>query len=112
MQIDLRSLMRKLDPTLRNTLNAAAGRCMTAGHFEITVEHWLIELLEDPASDVVPILRHFEISQVVFQRMLQKNLDLMRTGNSDRPGFSNMITSIIRDSWMGASVKMGHPLIR
>ena len=83
MQIDLGSLMRKLDPTLRQHAQCGGGPMPTAGRYEITVEHWLSSCSRTPA-DVVPILRHFEISQAVFQRMLQKNLDIMRTGNSDR----------------------------
>ncbi|MCC6651615.1 MAG: type VI secretion system ATPase TssH [Candidatus Eisenbacteria bacterium] len=112
MQIDFKSLMRKLDPTLRKTLEGAVGRCMTAGHYEVTVEHWLIQLLDDPGADVVPILRHFEVSQVILQRSLQKALDMMRSGNPGKPTFSNMLQSLIRDSWMGASLTMGHPTIR
>ncbi len=112
MQVDLKSLLRKLDPTCRKALEAALGRCMSAGHYELTVEHWLISLLDDPGADVVPILRHFEVSQVVFQRSLQKALDLMRSGNPGKPAYGTMLVSLLRDSWMGASLSLGHPLIR
>ncbi|MFN8587444.1 MAG: type VI secretion system ATPase TssH [Candidatus Eisenbacteria bacterium] len=112
MQVDLKSLLRKLDPTCRKGLEAALGRCMSAGHYELTVEHWLLSLLDDPGADVVPILRHFEVSQVVFQRSLQKALDLMRSGNPGKPAYGTMLVSLLRDSWMGASLSLGHPLIR
>ena len=81
MEVDLKQLPRKLNPTCRRTLEAGLGRCMAAGHYELTVEHWLLQLLEDPGSDLTPLLRHFEISQVIFQKTLQRALDGMRSGN-------------------------------
>ena len=112
MEVDLKQLPRKLGPTCRRTLEAALGRCMTAGHYELTAEHWLLQLLDDPGSDVLPILRHFEISQAVFQKTLQRGLDRLRAGNSGRPAFSPLLTLLMKDAWVNSSVTMGHPLIR
>ncbi len=112
MEVDLKQLPRKLDPTCRRTLEAALGRCMAAGHYELTVEHWLAQLLEDPGSDLQPILRHFEISQVIFAKTLQRALDRMKSGNTGRPVFNPNLTLLMKDAWINASVTMGHPLIR
>ena len=112
MEVDLKQLPRKLDPTCRRTLEAALGRCMAAGHYELTAEHWLIQLLEDPGSDLMPILRHFEISQVIFQKTLQRALDRLKAGNPGRPVFSPLLTLLMKDAWINASITMGHPLIR
>ncbi|MCC6348532.1 MAG: type VI secretion system ATPase TssH [Candidatus Eisenbacteria bacterium] len=112
MEVDLKQLPRKLNPTCRRTLEAALGRCMAAGHYELTAEHWLIQLLEDPGSDLMPILRHFEISQVVFQKTLQRALDQMKAGNPGRPVFSPLLTLLMKDAWINASITMGQPLIR
>jgi len=112
MEVDLKQLPRKLNPTCRRTLEAGLGRCMAAGHYELSVEHWLLQLLEDPGSDLTPLLRHFEISQVIFQKTLQRALDLMRSGNPGKPVFSPLLTLLMKDAWINASVTMGHPLIR
>ncbi len=112
MEVDLKQLPRKLGPTCRRTLEAALGRCMSAGHYELTAEHWMLQLLDDPGSDLLPILRHFEISQAIFQKTLQRALDRMKAGNTGRPAFSPLLTLLMKDSWVNASITMGHPLIR
>ena len=112
MEVDLKQLPRKLGPSCRRTLEAALGRCMTAGHYELTAEHWLLQLLDDPGSDLLPILRHFEISQAILQKTLQRGLDRLRTGNSGRPAFSPLLTLLMKDAWVNSSITMGHPLIR
>ena len=112
MEVDLKQLPRKLGPTCRRTLEAALGRCMTAGHYELTAEHWLLQLLDDPGSDLLPILRHFEISQAIFQKTLQRGLDRLKAGNTGRPAFSPLLTLLMKDAWVNSSITMGHPLIR
>jgi type VI secretion system protein VasG len=112
MEVDLKQLPRKLGPTCRRTLEAALGRCMTAGHYELTAEHWLLQLLDDPGSDLLPILRHFEVSQAIFQKTLQRGLDRMRAGNTGRPAFSPLLTLLMKDAWVNSSITMGHPIIR
>jgi len=112
MDVDLKQLPRKLAPTARRTLEAALGRCMSGGHYELSVEHWMLQILEDPGSDLLPILRHFEISQAIFQKTLQRALDRMKTGNSGKPVFSPLLTLLMKDAWMNASITMGHPMIR
>ena len=112
MEVDLKQLPRKLGPTCRRTLEAALGRCMTAGHYELTAEHWMLQLLDDPGSDLLPILRHFEISQAIFQKTLQRGLDRLKAGNTGRPAFSPLLTLLMKDAWVNASITMGHPLIR
>ena len=112
MEVDLKQLPRKLGPTCRRTLEGALGRCMTAGHYELTAEHWMLQLLDDPGSDLLPILRHFEISQAIFQKTLQRGLDRLRAGNTGRPAFSPLLTLLMKDAWVNASITMGHPVIR
>lgn len=112
MEVDLKQLPRKLGPTCRRTLEAALGRCMSAGHYELTVEHWMLQLLDDPGCDLLPILRHFEISQAIFQKTLQRALDRAKSGNPGRPVFSPLLTLLMKDAWVNASITMGHPIIR
>ena len=61
MQVNLKSLVSKLNDTCRATLEAAAGLCLSRTNYNVEVEHWLVKLLEIPNNDISAILRHFEI---------------------------------------------------
>ena len=46
------SLLRRLNPYCAQALAAAATLCQTRAHAEITVEHWLLKLLEQGEGDI------------------------------------------------------------
>ena len=50
-----RSLLRKLIGTCTRALEAAASACISSRHYEVTVEHVLLSLLDDRESDVTTI---------------------------------------------------------
>ncbi len=41
-------------------LDAAASLCQTRAHAEITIEHWLLKLLEQGEGDITVIARRYE----------------------------------------------------
>ena len=44
---DLKSLLKKLNDHTTRALEASAGFCISRGHYEVTIEHLLLKLLED-----------------------------------------------------------------
>ena len=47
------ALLRRLNPYCARALDAAASLCQTRAHAEITIEHWLLKLLEQDRKSVV-----------------------------------------------------------
>jgi type VI secretion system protein VasG len=43
INVDMRSLLGKLNTFCGNTLQNAAGLCVTRTHYEVTVEHFLFK---------------------------------------------------------------------
>jgi type VI secretion system protein VasG len=89
--IDLKTLLGRLDKTTTKALEAAAGWCVSRTNYEIGVEHLLHALLQNPATDVVQILARFEIDPIRLERALVEILEDQRTGNSGRPVFSPIL---------------------
>lgn len=112
MDVDLKGLIQKLNRTSRKALEAAAGVCVSRGHYEVTVEHMLLQIVEDAGSDAPAILKHFGVSQPHLLRALQHNLERQRGGNTGRPVFSPMLTSWLQDGWMLSSVDYHEPRVR
>ncbi|HVP15204.1 MAG TPA: AAA family ATPase, partial [Terriglobales bacterium] len=112
MDVDLKGLIRKLNRSCTRALEGGAGLCVSRGHYEVTVEHMLAQLLDDPGLDVQPILRHFDVNISAFTRTVQHALDRQRAGNTGRPVFSPLLLQWIQDAWVLASVDYGEARVR
>ncbi len=112
MDVDIKGLINKLNGPSRRALEAAAGNCVSRGHYEVTVEHLLLQFLEDPAGDVQAILRHFEINPAALLRTVQHVLERVRAGNTGRPVFSPLLLGWIQDAWLTVSVDYGDDRVR
>jgi type VI secretion system protein VasG len=112
MEVDIKGLIRKLNRTGTRALEGAAGLCVSRAHYEVTVEHMLLQLLDDGGADLQPILRHFEIDPSTLLRTLQHGLERLQTGNTGRPVFSPLLLLWFQDAWLVASVDHQEPLIR
>src|ERR1051326_241976 len=91
--VDIKSLLRRLNRFCTRALEGAAGLCVSRGHYEVTTEHLLLKMLDDPNGDLQPILRHFEIEPAYVQKALQRTVEELRSGNAGRPVFSPLMRS-------------------
>lgn len=110
--VEFKSLVDRLNPTCRDALENAAGLCLNRTHYEITIEHMLVRLVEDPRSDVQLILRQVGIDPGRFQRALEQSIETFKSGNSGRPQFSPLLPDLFADAWMIASVDLYEGTIR
>ena len=63
LNVELKPLIKKLNSYTERSLEAAAGVCVSRGHYEVSIEHMLFVLLEDPSKDLQFILNHYEVSR-------------------------------------------------
>jgi type VI secretion system protein VasG len=108
---DLKSLVVKLNETCRNSLEGAAGLCVSRMHYNVEVEHWLLKLLEVQDSDIKFIFSKFDINTSNLITHLNRELDAIRGGNSRSPSLSPTIVDLIKSAWILASVDCGKPQI-
>lgn len=107
--IDLKSLVGKLNEPTRNALEGAAGLCLSRTHYNVEIEHWLLKLLEIPDSDLLALLDKYEIDYGKLTQDLNKELDIIKSGNTRAPALSPSIVDLAKNAWMLASVEYGHP---
>lgn len=108
INIDLKSLVGKLNEPCRNALEGAAGLCLSRTHYNVEIEHWLLKLLEIPDSDIIAILEKFEINLGNLVKHLNRELDQIKSGNSRAPALSPTIVDLAKNAWMLASIEYGH----
>ncbi len=110
--VDAKSLLGRLNPFCTRSLETAAGQCISRGHYEVGVEHLLVQLLEDPRADVPAILKHFEVDSSRVQKALQRILEGYKSGNTGRPVFSPQLLDWVQESWLVGSVDLNLSQIR
>jgi type VI secretion system protein VasG len=110
--VDLKNLLNKLNSFCLNTLQNAAGLCVSRTNYEVAIEHFLIKALEDPTSDIPLILRRFEIDGSRLLRGINEALEGVKTGNASKPVFSQSLMDWFQDAWMVSSVDLGETRVR
>ncbi|MEW6209061.1 MAG: type VI secretion system ATPase TssH [Acidobacteriota bacterium] len=112
MNVNLKSLIGRLNDTARTSLEAAAGLCLSRTNYDVEVEHFLLKLVEAPDTDIARILRHWEINSSQLSRDITRALDRFKTGNARTPGLSPRIPRLVEDAWLLASVDYGASRVR
>jgi type VI secretion system protein VasG len=110
--IDLRMLVGRLNNTSRRALEASAGSALSRTHYNVEVEHWLLQLLDVPGSDVSIIMRENGLPRDRTEGELAAALDGMSTGNGRAPSLSPELVSIMKDAWLLASVEQQQTSVR
>ncbi len=112
MNVDLQSLIGRLNAHTRSALEGAVGLTLSRTHYNVEIEHWLLKLIEGTDNDIAAILRHFEIDSGRLAADLTKVLDRQKTGNSRSPALSPNIIKWIREAWIFASLQYSDRAIR
>src|SRR5574344_2537143 len=112
VNVDLRQLLGKLNFYCTNTLNNAAGLCVSRTNYEVTVEHWLIKCLESRDGDLAVLLDNNQEIISLLMKELNQSLDSNAGGNGGKPSFSPRLTDLLSDAWLIASVDLGLAQIR
>ncbi|MBB5041357.1 type VI secretion system protein VasG [Shinella fusca] len=112
LNVDLQSLVGRLNAHCRSSLEGAVGLTLSRTHYNVEVEHWLSKLIEASDNDVAAILRHFEIDTGRLAADLTKVLDRMKTGNSRSPALTPNVVKWAREAWIFGSLQYGDTSIR
>ncbi len=106
IQIDISTLVKRLNPFSRQALEMAATACMSQQATEITVSHVLLQMLAIPRCDLRVIMERAEMSvDELGQALTVEHYATMRHIDS-YPVFSPLLVEWLRDGWLLASAEM------
>jgi type VI secretion system protein VasG len=112
MNVNLKSLIARMNDTTRGALEAAAGLCLSRTHYDIEIEHFLTKLLDQQDSDLAHILKHFGADKSRFTGELNRALDKLKTGNARTPTFSPSLVKLFTTAWSVGSLEYSGSQIR
>ncbi|MDW1846394.1 type VI secretion system ATPase TssH [Vibrio sp. Vb2110] len=103
INIELQSLVKRLTPELKSALEAAAGECVSRGHFAIEPQHWFLPLLQQ-AKGWERALVQASLAKEPLLEGLSDHLSGLPRGNDASPSLSPQLVELLKDAWMIASL--------
>ncbi|WP_434526731.1 type VI secretion system ATPase TssH [Photorhabdus asymbiotica] len=112
IQIDLPTLVNRLNPMTRHALETAAAQCVSQQQPEITVSQLLLQMINTPLSDVRAIFSQAEVDSDLLKEQLDQMVPHHQAMVQAYPNFSPMLVEWLQDSWLLASTEMQHQELR
>ena len=109
--LELKTLISKLDPGLRKSLESAAGLCVRYQHRYIEIEHWLLMVFSEPSADIEAVINSQKLSRQIILSDLESRLSRLEKCDAGTPSLSMSILALIQDAWLVASVNYQHDVI-
>ncbi len=110
--VDLKLLVGRLNDFCRRALEAAAGSTLSRTHYNVEIEHWLLQLADQPRSDLALVLRHAGVDPGQWSADLNRALDRMAAGNGRAPSLSPELVAATKEAWLFCSMVFDEPRIR
>ncbi|RPH38403.1 MAG: AAA family ATPase, partial [Planctomycetota bacterium] len=112
VEVNLKSLIARLNRFCTRSLEAAAGLCVSRTNYEVAPEHLLHAMIDDPTADLQQIFKHFGIEAGRVQKGLIQVIEGFKPGNPGRPTFSPLLVEWFQQGWLMASLDFGLAEIR
>jgi type VI secretion system protein VasG len=101
----LRALLDKLNVQCGQMMEAAAGFTISRGHYQITIEHLLIKLLEDDQRfGIDAVLDYFQVNVDELWQGLIDAINSLRSGHQGKPGMSENLFQVLEKACVINSV--------
>lgn len=111
MSLDLKTLVGTLERSARSALERAAQRCLQLTHFEVEIEHLLLELIDIEGGDLACVLPHFALERDALIAEINRALENFKRGNTRTPSFSRNLVVLLQDALVLSTVVLQQPLV-
>ncbi|APW44417.1 type VI secretion system ATPase TssH [Rhodoferax saidenbachensis] len=112
MDIDIRTLLGKLNPECKRLLERAAELCVQQTHYNVDIEHFLFKLIETDAPDIHLVFAQYDIKADAILRQLQSAMDGFKRGNGRTPALSPQLAPLLQEAWLLSSMLLGQQQVR
>lgn len=109
---DTSQLLRRLNSHCAKALEAAASLCQTRLAEEISVEHWLLKLIESGDGDIPAILNDYDLDVDAVWDALLAAIERTPRNLRGRPSLSQQLAHVLQEAWFHSSADAGNPAIR
>ncbi|KKD61748.1 ATPase AAA [Grimontia sp. AD028] len=111
IRIELHTLIGKLNQQTKLALEQAGALSIERQNPEVTVEHLLFTLLDNPLCDVRVLLKSAEVDHTHIRQLTGDALSRENVPENT-PSFSPLLVELLQDAWLLGSTDLGHSEIR
>ena len=111
-EIKRTTLFGKLNPLGYKSIESATIFCKMRGNAYVETVHWLHQLLQQPDSDVLRIIKHFGLDSSRVATDLVASLDRLPRGATAISDFSPHIETALQQGYLYATLLFGEYQIR
>jgi type VI secretion system protein VasG len=102
----------KLNPVAFKALEGATTFCKMRGNPFVELQHWLVQILNAPDSDLHRIVRHYELDTAALAAELTQALDRLPRGASSISDISQFVDTAVERGWVYGSLMFGENQVR
>jgi type VI secretion system protein VasG len=111
-EISRATLFGKLNETAYKAIESATLFCKMRGNPYVELAHWLHQLLQVPDSDLLRILRHFQVDSARVARDLTDALDRLPRGATSVSDLSIHVEESVERGWVYGSLLFNENRVR
>src|ERR1700722_980434 len=111
-EIKRSTLFGKLNPLGYKSIESATIFCKMRGNPYVEVVHWIHQLLQVPDSDLLRIIKHFNLDSSRVAADIVATLDRLPRGATAISDFSPMIEAALQQAYLYSTLLYGEPQVR
>ncbi|OLQ84315.1 ClpV1 family T6SS ATPase [Vibrio ponticus] len=111
IRIELPTLIAKLNAQSKLALEQAASLCIERQHPEVSLEHYLDVLLDNPLSDVRLILKQASIEVALVKQTITASYSREQSNNT-YPAFSPLLVELLQEAWLLSTTELDEKELR
>ncbi len=113
LRVDPQTIITQyLDEWALGAINEASQRAVGNGHQEVTIEHFLLEMLKQPAGDIARICSYFNVEREAIIASIEQVLEHQRKGADTLPVFAPLLAELLQDAWLLTTTDFNNEKIR
>nr|WP_275298102.1 type VI secretion system ATPase TssH [Halomonas campisalis] len=101
-----------MNPLAYQAIESATTFCRLRGNPYVELVHWLHQLLQQSDSDLLHIVRHFELDAARLAQDLTRALDALPRGATSISDLSSHVEEAVERGWVWATLRFGENQVR
>jgi type VI secretion system protein VasG len=106
------ALFGKLNSLCYRAIESSTVFCKLRGNPYVEVVHWLHQILQLPDSDLVRIIKHYELDAAGLARDLTAALDRLPRGSTSVTDLSSQLEESVERAWVYGTLMFGESQVR
>jgi type VI secretion system protein VasG len=102
----------KLTPLAYKAVEGATVFCKLRGNPTVELEHWVMQIVQNPDSDWHRIIQHYGLDASVLAKDITTALDRLPRGATSISNISETIDTAVQEGWIYASLMYGDTAVR